>query len=200
MTGMNLSTKRTVGVTGIRYFALPILMSLLTGWSSAVLASQDDGCVVQISQPLIDYGRKTAAELLDSQARMGNVLFGKQTITVSALCESETVLALSFNGSAADENSYRFAPRGSFTLKVLSAQLDGKPVRLQSAGAAGNDSNEQRLRPGVSLVPQDGPRAAKGQRLTLQVEVETHIEVQAAKARSEDVWQGSGQFSVESFD
>lgn len=179
--------------------ALIILMSLSTGLSSSIFAGQDDSCVVQSSQPLIDYGRKTAAELTEGKARTNQVFIGKQTISLSAVCESKASLALSFHGQGADDRSYRFARNGSFTLKVLSAQLDGKLVRMLPADAVATGSSEQRLRPGVSLVAYDGQRPAKGERLTVQVEVETYIDPEAIKVRAEEMWEGGGQLKVESF-
>ncbi|WMI98146.1 hypothetical protein RBU55_21600 [Pseudomonas chlororaphis subsp. aurantiaca] len=179
--------------------ALMMLMSISAGLSSSIFAGQDDNCVVQISQPLVDYGRKTAAELIEGRARTSQIFLGKQTISLSAVCENKTGLALSFNGQGADDHSYRFARNGSFTLKVLSTQLDGKSVRMLPAEAPATSSSEQRLRPGVSLVAYDGQRPATGERLTVQVEVETYIDPEATKVRAEEVWEGGGQFNVESF-
>lgn len=162
------------------------------------LIANSEECALSINQPLVDYGHSQRAQLLEGTREGNRLLVGTRVITLNFSCATNTAMALSFNGEAAGEQGYRFAQGGMFTLKVLSAQIDGKSVRLmtRTAGDAVQGSDNQ-LRPGVSLMPMDRSQAARGTKLSAQVEVTTYVDVRDTEARSQEQWEGGGQFSVE---
>ncbi|QQX56985.1 hypothetical protein [Pseudomonas chlororaphis] len=179
---------------------VPVVCIFITmGFSSHAMASSENDCVIQISQPLINYGQVNRTQLFQGGVPVRDALLGKNTISLSAVCDSKSNMALYFRGEAASSDSYRFARTGAFTLKILSAQLDGKSVRLRPTQATASNSNEQKLRPGESVAPYDGMHTLAGERLSVLIEVETRIDAEAARVRTEEVWSGSGQFDVETY-
>ncbi|WP_277591586.1 hypothetical protein [Pseudomonas chlororaphis] len=180
---------------------LPAAFFIFTtmGLSSHAMAGSENDCVIQISQPLINYGQVNRTQLFPSGLPVRNALLGKNTISLSAVCDGKSNMALYFRGEAASSDSYRFARTGAFTLKILSAQLDGKSVRMRPTQTVSANANEQKLRPGESVAPYDGVHTLAGERLSVLIEVETRIDSEAARVRTEEVWSGSGQFEVETY-
>lgn len=89
-------------------------------------------------------------------------------------------------------------PKMVFTLRVLSAQLDGKSVHMMVRDAEGAVSNsDNQLRPGVSMVPGSTGHLARGSKLNVQVEVKTFVTDRDTLVRSREQWEGSGQFSID---
>lgn len=157
-------------------------------------------CVLSVNQPVVDFGQTQRAQLLEGARKGQHLLVGTRVINMNFSCATSTAMAVSFNGERADDQGYRFAQDGMFTLKVLSAQLDGKPVRLMVRDGAGTakDSDNQ-LRPGVSLVPGDLGQIARGSKFSAQVEVKSYVDERDTEARSRDQWDGGGQFSIDTF-
>ncbi|WP_093384626.1 hypothetical protein [Pseudomonas sp. UC 17F4] len=180
---------------------LPAALSFLTalGFGSYAMAGADTDCVIQLSQPLIDYGQVNRTQLFPGGVAVRDALLGKSTLSLSAVCDSKTTMALQFRGEPAGSDSYRFARTGAFTLKVLSAQLDGKPVRMRPAQSVTANANGQMIRPGESLAPYDGVQALAGERLSMLIEVQTRIDSAAASVRNDEVWAGNGQFELQTF-
>lgn len=164
-----------------------------------LLASAEE-CNLSISQPVLDYGQSQRAQLMEGAREGRHLLVGTRVISVNLSCSDSTAMALSFNGEAAGDTGYRFAQGGFFTLKVLSAQLDGNAVRMVKRTAEGAvEGVDNLLRPGVSLVPVGPSLIARGTRLNAQVEVKTYVDERDTQARSQNEWEGGGQFSVDTF-
>jgi len=164
------------------------------------LLANAEECSLSISQPVLDYGQTQRTQLMENTREGRHLLVGTRVITLNLSCAASTAMALSFNGEAAGDEGYRFARGGLFTLKVLSAQLDGNPVRLVRRSAEGSVQGvADMLRPGVSLVPVGPNLIARGTRLSAQVEVKTYVDERDTEARSRDEWGGGGQFSVDTF-
>lgn len=174
-------------------------------WMSAlalclpVMATAQE-CAMTVSQPLVDYGQIQRAQLLEGARAGQHLLVGTRVITLNLSCAENAAMALSFNGEAVGSEGYRFAQGGLFTLKVLSAQLDGQPVRMvmRTAGASAQGVDDQ-LRPGVSLVPVGSSQIARGAKFSAQIEVKTYVHERDTEARSRNEWGGGGQFSVDTF-
>ncbi len=171
-----------------------VVASMFTGAAVAT----DESCVVNISQPTVDYGRTTREQLFENSPNSNQALLGKRSLTLTSVCDAKVQQVLTFQGEAADESRFRFGQQGTFSLRVINAQLDGKPVRMVASGAASNAANgtSTLLRLGNGLIPFDGPAAAAGERLTVQVEVETYVDADATRARSEESWEGGGSFNI----
>lgn len=162
---------------------------------SSMVSAQE--CALSVSQPVVDYGQAQRAQLLEGAREGQRLLVGTRVVTLNLSCTESTAMALSFIGEAVGSEGYRFAQEGMFTLKVLSAQLDGQPVRMaqRSAGASAQGVSDT-LQPGVSLVPMASGQIARGAKLSAQVEVKTYVHDRDTEARSRDEWGGGGQFSV----
>lgn len=157
-------------------------------------------CVLAVNEPVVDFGQTQRAQLLEGTSKRQRLLVGTRVISLNLSCSASTSMALSFNGERADDQGYRFAQHGVFTLKVLSAQLDGKPIRLMVRdGGEGAVESDQRLRPGASLVPGNLGQIARGSKLSAQVEVKTYVDERDTEARSREQWSGDGQFSIDTF-
>lgn len=157
-------------------------------------------CTMAVSQPVVDYGQTQRAQLLEGARTGQHLLVGTRVVSLNLNCAEHASMALSFNGEAAGSEGYRFAQGGFFTLKVLSAQLDGQPVRMvkRAVGASAQGVDDQ-LRPGVSLVPVGPSQIARGEKFSAQVEVKTYVHERDTEARSLNEWDGGGQFSVDTF-
>ncbi|WP_447744016.1 hypothetical protein [Variovorax boronicumulans] len=154
-------------------------------------------CDAQLSESLVDYGRMTRALLLERQPDPARASLGKRLVTLTAVCAERTAMALSFQGAAADDTGFRFAGNDRFTLGIVQAQLDGKPVRLAGSHAdATNSAPSSLLRPGDRMSPMDGAGLAQGQRLTVQLEIEPFVGAAATRVGAESTWEGAGRFEV----
>lgn len=164
-----------------------------------LLASAEE-CSLSLSQPVLDYGQTQRAQLMEGSREGQHLLVGTRVISVILSCATSTGMALSFNGEAVGDQGYRFAQGGFFTLKVLSAQLDGNPVRLAKRSSEGSVQGiDDLMRPGVSLVPVGPNLIVRGSRLSAQIEVKTYVDERDSQARSRNEWAGGGQFSVDTF-
>lgn len=154
-------------------------------------------CDAQLSESLVDYGRLTRAQLLERQPDPARASLGKRLVALTAVCAERTAMALSFQGAAADDTGFRFAANDRFTLRIVQAQLDGKPVRLAASHAdATGSAPSSLLRPGDRLSPMDGAGLAQGQRLTVQLEIEPFVRAAATRVAVESTWEGAGRFEV----
>ena len=157
-----------------------------------------DDCVMSVSQPVVDFGQTQRAQLLEGKREVQHLLVGTRVVNINFNCAADAAMALSFTGERVGVQGYRFAEDGFFTLRVLSAQLDGKSVHMMVRDAEGAVSNsDNQLRPGVSLVPGSTGHLARGSTLNVQVEVKTFVTDRDTLARSREQWEGSGQFSID---
>ncbi|PIF78761.1 hypothetical protein CLU95_5959 [Variovorax sp. 54] len=185
------SLRRRSAVFGIALAAL----STLAGTRVHALASAH--CDAQLSESLVDYGRMTRAQLQERQPDPARASLGKRRVTLTAVCAERTAMELSFQGAAADDTGFRFATNDRFTLRMLDAQLDGKPVRLAAPQVdATGLAPSPVLRPGDRMSPVDGAGLAQGQRLTVQLEIEPFVGAAATRVAGESRWEGAGRFEV----
>lgn len=164
------------------------------------LAASAEDCILSVSQPVVDFGQTQRAQLMEGTREGKRLLVGTRVVSLILSCSASAAVALSFNGERAGDQGYRFAQDGIFTLRVLSAQLDGKPVSLMvrdGEGAAKDSDNL--LRPGVSLVPGLQSMIARGTTFSAQVEVKTYVDERDTQARSREQWDGGGHFAVDTF-
>ncbi|TSD60055.1 hypothetical protein FFI97_007080 [Variovorax sp. KBS0712] len=174
-----------------------VLAALFALAGTPAHAQASGRCDAQLSESLVDYGRMTRAQLLERQPDPARASLGKRLVTLTAVCAERTAMALSFQGAAADDTGFRFAANDRFTLRIVQAQLDGKPVRLAASQAdATNSAPSSLLRPGDRMSPMDGASLAQGQRLTVQLEIEPFVGAGATRVAAESTWEGAGRFEV----
>lgn len=178
----------------IRAISGAALLWCLSGTASA------DECALTVSQPVLDFGQTQRTQLMQGAREGQRLLVGTRVISLNLSCAANTGVALGFTGERATDQGYRFAQDGFFTLKVLSAQLDGKPVHLMVRdGEGGMQDSDNQLRPGVSLTPGYQNQIARGSKFSAQVEVSTYVDMRDTRVRSQSQWNGGGQFSIDTF-
>ncbi|WP_421535050.1 hypothetical protein [Pseudomonas marginalis] len=158
-------------------------------------AQAEQQCQLQLSESTLDLGRFNRDQPVPIKG--SNLLsVGKRTLNLSATCGADSVMALTFKGAQGREQGYRFANNGVFIVKVIGAQLDGKPVRLRPLDAAQTTASELFVQPGQELSPYVGTTPATGEYLNVQVEIEARIDRAGMRVSADEEWEGSGQFEV----
>jgi len=168
--------------------------------SLSTQAAPNDNCQMQISNPVIDYGQVTRAELLGRQVSPTALALGKQSMTLSVNCRQPTLMTIYFRGAAGDGNRYRFGDSGNFVLNLSLAQLDGKRVKLGNVKVVGqqpdNMAETALLPPGVGVVPVQDERTLKGTSFSVQVEIDTRVSSTASRVADRTTWRSSGSFEL----
>lgn len=152
-------------------------------------------CQLQLNETTIDLGSFSRDQPTQIPG-MSLLSLGKRTINLTASCGTNSVIALSFRALQGSEVGYRFAKNGIFTLKIIDAQLDGKPVRLRTLDTTTSTPNQPFLRPGDKLAPYSGPVLASGEHLSLQIEIETMIDREGTRVSADEELEGMGRFEV----
>ncbi|MCS3509244.1 hypothetical protein [Achromobacter sp. JUb104] len=172
--------------------ALILLLFIAAGAASAE-------CRLSISNPEIDYGALYRGELL-AQGRSPMLALNRRDLTLTAICDTVTPLALRFLGDAAGPNSYRFAANGNFTIRLRNATVDGNRIELaQTAGTGGalsSPSASVLLTPGSAVSPVALGQAASGKVFTAQIEFDTCIDEPATRVRDVTILEGGGVFEL----
>lgn len=188
-----------------RYAMRPEARAKRTWWCGAVLAMATSGafaadCDMRLSNTEVNYGELNRAEMDIGQPR-APIALGSRQLTLTAVCRQPTTMGLRFDGEAADLDSYRFAGKGRFTVKLKNATLDGNAVQLaQTTGAADGTTAPSAA---VALRPNQGVTAiAQGQRATgkvfsVQVEIETYIDETMTRTRDVTVLEGRGALMLQ---
>ncbi|AIC22538.1 hypothetical protein EY04_27575 [Pseudomonas chlororaphis] len=175
-----------------------LIISVLLFWSlSQPAAASADECRLLLSDAQMNYGRLLRSQMIRVTTPAG-VFYevGKRPMTLTAICPAATAMSLTFDGQALDDKSFRFALNGSITFRVLDAQLDGRTVHLLPADQ-GRGTNEQYLiYPGKQMVPYGAGHIARGENLTLLIEVDTLIDEASTKGQAAIQWKNSGTFEV----
>jgi hypothetical protein len=176
--------------------------ALLFALASAVdtTYAADGNCTLQLSNPVVDYGAVTRAELMKKQISPLLMTLGKQTATLTATCRQPVQMTIFFRGPAVDAGSYRFGNAGSFTLYLSNAQMDGKAVGLGSVISAGqvpeNTGNSSALPPNTGATPIVNDRPIKGTSFSVQVDIEARVAVTGSRISDQTVWRGNGNFEM----
>ncbi|TWC71426.1 hypothetical protein [Herbaspirillum sp. SJZ099] len=179
--------------------ALATLAAILLA-APAAHASGADNCQMLISNPSVDYGATTRAELLKRQVSPLMMSLGRQSVTLTATCRVPTLMTLFFRGSAADAHAYRLGNGGAFTLRVLNARLDGRAVGLGSVLVPGQPPETQAdslvLSPNTGAVPIINDVPVRGSSLQLQIDIDAGISTTASRINDRTVLRGDGSFEL----
>lgn len=179
--------------------ALALLTAALLALPPAYAAGADN-CQMQISNPSVDYGSTTRAELLKKQVSPLMMSLGRQSVTLTATCKTPTLMTLFFRGAAADAGAYRLGNSGSFTLRLLNARLDGRTVGLGSVLMPGQPpetkADSVMLPPDAGAVPIIDDVPVKGSSLQLQVDIDASISTTGSRINDLTVLRGAGGFEL----
>ncbi|NVZ51723.1 hypothetical protein HX792_15365 [Pseudomonas sp. B6002] len=158
-------------------------LGLLLCGAVIALSARANDCRLSISQPRVDYGAIRSERLVER----ASVAMGTRTVHLNILCVEPSTMALRFNGTAADGESFRFGREGRFRISLKHAQLDGRAVEWAMMG----EQSGGQLLPGRIL---SAPWV--GRRLTAQVEIDTDLPADALRVRSYTVLEGQGSFEL----
>ena len=173
-----------------------VVLALLGAALISTAAQAEDDCTMQFSQQKLDYGSFTRSELQTSKTSSGLLSMGKRTFSLSSTCGAGALIGVTFNANSHDENGYRFAQNGLFTLKIIDAQLDGRTVQMRPSARIASGAESGLLRPGDYLVPHDGQTPALGERLNLQIEAHALLTEDDVYVSSNETKEGNGEFVV----
>ncbi|WP_058974001.1 hypothetical protein [Type-D symbiont of Plautia stali] len=144
----------------------------------------DNRCNLSAGSPVIDYGVQSRWQLQDVGGPQ-RVTPGKRSLVLSVLCPYKKAMRLSLHGQRADNGELRYGERGSVTLRMLDAQLDGQSVQIVTTTPDGvtRDSGQmgQLLLPGHSFSVVQNGHQVKGKSFTARIELEPVMPESAAR-------------------
>ncbi|MNC22221.1 hypothetical protein D3C75_702150 [compost metagenome] len=109
-------------------------------------------------------------------------------------------MAIIFHGAAAGSQSYQIGDKGEYDLILKDARMDGEPVLLglvSSVGEAVAESGSSvQLTPGQYSIPMKNQAVKIGKVLSMTVEFDTRIYVEALKVRDVHLLEGRGKFEL----
>ncbi len=177
-----------------RHTLLPGLLFCVGASLAATDAAAGDNCRLRTNPAQVDYGRLSRHAILGQPATAHGHSLGKRLITVDVVCDAPTRLTLLARGGAADESSFRFGPQGRLALTAARAVLDGNAISLgiveQPGEAPSAIAASAPLLPGKGVTALVDGQAGTGSRLSVQIEVEAFVPVDALSVTSETDWAG----------
>ncbi len=172
-------------------FKLKLLPWLLLSTALAAPGVRAENCRLWLSQSRIDYGGIRREVFVERAA----VTLGTRSLNLNVVCTAPTVMALRFNGVAADAQGFRFGHLGRFRLSLKHAQVDGRAVEGTAAHLSGEPVGGQLL-PGQAWVAWAAGVAVVGRRMTALVDIDTDLPSAALDVRGETGLEGQGSFEL----
>lgn len=192
---LSMTRPRRCAVVNARHprvrWRVAVVLALLanTAWAA--------DCDMQLSSREVDYGALHRGELTSS-ARVAAVPLGKRQLTLSVICRQPIAIGLRFDGDPVGADAYRFGGRGSFTVRLSEATVDGRPVQLfafPGSGGTGAASSVLMRPDGIIGVTAQGARLT-GKAFTFKAEIDTTIDDAATRVRDLSVLEGRGTFRL----
>lgn len=171
----------------------PVIKCLLAA-HAALLATgaSAQGCQLNVSEPRLDFGLMQRAHLVASAPEH---LLGERRLSVTLNCPHPSDMSLFYRGVAAGAERLRFTDRGSYSLRVQDAVLDGQSVELGLLPAAGSApvarGNSLAWQPEHGVVPLRDGLAATGESLSLSLEFKAWAQTEATQVRDATTWETS---------
>jgi len=135
----------------------------------------DHRCEVSVNMPVIDYGTQSRWQLQDVAGGQ-KLTTGKRNFTLNIVCPYAQNMRVVLRGSRSNEGQLRYGDRGSMSLRVLDAQLDGQSVELSSITAEGavkaGAASSLNLTPDTGMMATRNGQAVKGKTFNARLEVE----------------------------
>lgn len=158
----------------------------------------DRRCEVSVSTPNIDYGTQSRWQLQDSAGGQ-KVSPGKRSFTLSVVCPYRQVMRVIVRGSKAPDGQLLYGDRGSMSLRVMDAELDGQLAELSAINAEGGLKVQTKdrlyLRPDFGMIATQNGQPVKGKFLTVRLEAEPIMAEKDARISSPLV--SEANFSLE---
>ena len=177
-------------------------MGLKAAWVSASLllvtnAWGMDECQLNLSETAVDFDLVNRAV---APAQAAEHLLGERRLSLTLNCPESTDLSLFYRGLAAAGERFQFTPRGSYSLRVSDALLDGQAVELGLLPGSGQPAvstgSTLRWRPEHGIVPMRAGVPASGRSLSLQLEVSAWARGDALRVSDAVTWDTSGLFDA----
>lgn len=153
----------------------PVTPSIAAGNNMpGIILPGDTRCKVSASSEVIDYGSYSRGQLQDAGGQ--KVSPGKRILMVNAVCPYKKVMRVILHGDKASNGNLRYGNKGSVTMRLLDAQLDGKSVQVAATkvGSHLRTSVESNilLQPGQGIVAIHNDQPAEGRSFTARIEIE----------------------------
>ncbi|MGV2292045.1 hypothetical protein AAHK20_25265 [Trinickia sp. YCB016] len=172
--------------------ALPALAGLAT--SKAIAAPE---CVLTAFDSVIDFG----AIHPPPGNREKSFKPAPMQRTFSAICPEAAQMNVVFQGRAKSADQLQFGNNASYTVRVMSARLDGETVQmahLQAAGAPpqGAPSGDLTLLPSDLFAPVSGQQLLSGRHLDFTLEIAPVIPVDTMHLNQQVNLDATGQLQL----
>jgi hypothetical protein len=150
----------------------------------------DTRCSLSAGAPVIDYGTQSRWQLQDVDGGQ-KVTPGKRMLMVSVVCPYSQILRLTVRGDRATNGDLRYGSRGSASLRLLDAQLDGQSVQVATTTPdgvlSGAPVSSLLLQPGNSIAATHNGQLAKGKSFTVRIELEPVMPESAARVSAREI-------------
>ncbi len=152
-----------------------------------------DECQLNLGESLVDFGLMNRAV---TQAHAAERLLGERRVSLTLNCPNPSDLSLFYRGLASAGERFQFTPRGSYSLHVSDALLDGQAVELGLLPGSGQPAvstgSSLRWRPEHGIVPMRAGVPVSGQSFSLQLEVSAWARDDALQVSDAVTWDTSG--------
>lgn len=156
-----------------------------------------DECQLSLSDTALDFGLMNRAVALVPSAER---LLGDRRLSLTLNCTVPTDMSLFYRGIAAGAERFQFTPRGSYSLRVSDALLDGQAVELGLLAGSGQPAVSTgaslRWRPEHGVVPMRAGVPVSGRSLSLQLEASAWASEAASRVNDAVTWETSGVFDA----
>ncbi|ETK15389.1 MULTISPECIES: DUF1120 domain-containing protein [Pseudomonas] len=156
-----------------------------------------DECQLNLSETRVDFGLMNRAVAQGSPTEHS---LGERRLSLSLNCPTATDLSLFYRGLAAGNERFQFTQRGSYSLRVSDALLDGQAVELGLLSGSGqsvvSSGATLRWRPEHGVVPMRAGVPANGRSLSLQLELSAWAQEDALRVSDAVTWETNGLFDA----
>ena len=173
----------------------PVLLSLslllgANAWGA-------DECQLNLSESVLDFGLMNRAVALVPAAER---LLGERRLSLTLNCPNSTDMSLFYRAMAAGAERFTFTERGSYSLRVSDAVLDGQAVELGLLAGSGQPAVSTgaslRWRPEHGIVPMRAGVPVSGRSLSLQLEANAWASEAASRVNDAVTWETTGVFDA----
>lgn len=173
----------------------PVLLSLSLLLGANAWGAEE--CQLNLSESVLDFGlMNRAGASMPATER----LLGERRLSLTLNCPNPTDMSLFYRGLASGTERFRFTERGSYSLRVSDAVLDGQAVELGLLSGSGQPAIRTGAilgwRPEHGIVPMRGGVPVNGRSLSLQVEAKAWAQEEASRVTDAVTWDTSGVFDA----
>ncbi|TFY92837.1 DUF1120 domain-containing protein [Pseudomonas kairouanensis] len=173
----------------------PVLLAL--GLLSSATTWAADECQLNLSDTALDFGLMNRAVAGVPAAER---LLGERRVSLTLNCPDPADLSLFYRALGAGAERFAFTERGSYSLHVSHALLDGQAVELGLLAGRGqpavSSGTSLAWRPEHGIVPMRAGVPASGRNLSVQLEIRAWASEQASRVNDAVTWETSGVFDA----